>query len=282
MPVPGRVVAMAMAPALAIALGLLLLVGCEAPQPAGDLNAAREALVNQQYEAAYRLGHDLSRSEHDVYRNTRARLEGSYIAGTAAWKLGRHEEALEYLNVAMRSPAATLRGRAQAHRGLVLADLGRHQEAADDLLEAAKLLQGQEQANAHFFAAISQQKLGQWSQARTNLILAKSNSQNPAFRQRCDDLLQTTGYTMQFGAFVDRGNAQALAEELAADRAVGDFGPPRIVSWRQDGRTMYGVHVGRFTAWKAAQSARDQLAGLNAIVVPLASVDGSAAGTTQP
>jgi tetratricopeptide (TPR) repeat protein len=207
------------------------------------------------YQAAFEQGKPIA---WDRFRDDR--YEAAYIAGLSAQKLGNLHEADKLLNKALASDDPSLAADAADALGLVYSQQGRYAEAQRTLLWAAERLEGERQAKAYYYAGIAQQKLGQWSQARTTLVLARGLSRDEAFRQQVSQQINVTGWTLQLGAFVQRELARKEAETVAQKSQDMRLGLPRLV----DGETATGepvtfVHVGQFTSYQSATRYRDAL-----------------------
>ncbi|MEM6551740.1 MAG: hypothetical protein AAF750_06405 [Planctomycetota bacterium] len=197
------------------------------------------------------------------------RFEAAYLAGLSAKDLGDGRSAVRYLSQATRSPDPVLAGDAGVTLGTVHAEAGRHQAAADAYLAASDRLTGEARAKASFFAAVSQQKLGQWAQARTNFILARAQSSDPILERRATEQLRVSGFTIQLGAFRNAGNARGVAEGVAAESVAMGLGEPRLVaSVLPETGAVTLVHVGTFSTFGSAALRRDAL-GVEGVIVPI-------------
>jgi tetratricopeptide (TPR) repeat protein len=247
-----------------IVLAAVLLAGCKA-QSRRSMDEVYAAYQRGDYAEAYRQAQPIA----DGAGGPRS-SEAAYMAGSAAMRMGRLHEAERYLSIAAQSRDPRLSADATAELGLTYAQLNRHDRAAASLLDAAGRLSGQDRANAYFYAGLSQQKLGQWAQARTSFTLARSASNDSAFREEVSQHLRTTGYTLQMGAFAEAPNARAFAESVAAHIIALRLGPPRIVPIEGPaGKTLHAVQVGQFSSYANALAARSSLGSTTAIVVPL-------------
>lgn len=247
---------------------LLLLTACATPPAStqqAQLAAAQNALNSRDYTSAY----DRATHVHSIARGT-IRFEAAYVAGVSAQKLGNASAAESYLREASRVSDTQLAGDANASLGLLYSEQGRYDQAANALMRAAPGLTGEDKANAYFYAAVAQQKIGQWPQARTNLVLARATTQDPGLRTQIESQLAVTGYTIQVGAFRDPSNARSAADRLADKATNRQIGLPRLVSSTDSaGRPVTLVHVGRYSTFSAANRARQTLGDLQAIIVPL-------------
>lgn len=247
-----------------IALTLTIaMVGCsQGPPP--TLDTAYGALQAGQLEMAY---------DQAVYvakqTNSPDSGEAAYLAGRAARQLENPRAAAVWLTRAAQSSDPAINGEAAVALGTLYAEEGKHQRASDSFLYAAERLSGEDRAKATYFAALSQQKLGQWAAARTNLILARTYTRDGTLRDRAEQQLEVTGYTVQTGAFLDADNAREAAESIAPKAAELGLGAPRLVSATADGRAVTLVHVGRFTSYNSASVFREKL-DVEGVIAPIA------------
>ena len=214
------------------------------------------ALYNQgDYPSAFEQGRAIA---YDRYREDR--YEAAYLAGLSAQSMGNLRDADTLLNRAKASPDDSLAVDAADALGLVYSQQGRYAEAQRELIWAAERLEGERQARAYYYAGIAQQKLGQWSQARTTLILARGLSRDQAFRDQAQEQIGVTGWTLQVGAFAQRELARSQAEQIAAKSRDMKLGLPRLVQGTSTaGDTVTYVHVGQFTSYQSATRYRDAL-----------------------
>lgn len=258
-------VVMTLAAMVLLAVTLTFTQGCETSTSVNSLTDIRSAYDAQNYNKAYHLGARMS-----AYEQGPAAQQAAYMAGMSAYKLGRSTEAIQQLSSAAQSSDKGMAGDALATMGLLYARQNNHTRAAQAFLAAAGRLQEQGRANAYFFAAVSEQKIGHWALARTHLSLARNDSRDTNFKQQVDDQLAVTGYSLQVGAFADDDNANAAAAKWS--KRVGDLhiGWPRLVrQTTSDGKTVTTVQIGQFSSYTTALMARKEIGDSEAIVVPL-------------
>ncbi len=246
-------------------LGLCLwtLAGCGTP-PKAQLDEARAAYDAQRHQDVLRLAGPLA--------NTAGRQgdEAAYLAGMSAVELKQPDLAERYLGRAAQSDHRELAGDALATLGMLANSQQRYSRGSEFLLRAADKLTGPDRANAYLQAGIAQQKLGWWPQARATLMLARQSSGDPRFLATVNAYLETTGFTLQFGAYNDVRLAQDHVNRLAKLPAAAAYGSPRAVRSADDaGRLLYRVHLGRFSSHMTAGQARQQLGISDSIIVPL-------------
>lgn len=239
--------------------------GCPSQQTTATLADANAAYQRGDYAQAYSAASAIASAEPSLDSE-----QAAYVAGLSAGELGNTKKAVKYLRQAAEGFDPQLAADAGVMLGLAYSTQERYALAADALLEAAPVLEGEDQAKAYFYAAVAQQKLGRWPSARDHLVLARAASSDPAFRQQVEEQLAVNGYTLQIGSFAETANAQAAADRLAeTGREVG-VGEPRLLPNRsRPGQTL--VHIGRFTTYNSAASYREKLGVPGAFVVPIAS-----------
>lgn len=231
--------------------------------PTGTVEQATTAYRNGQYDLAFQVAAPIA---DDTY--AKDRVDAAYIAGLAGKQIGYLDASARYLNYAMTQTRDDgLKTDAAATLGMVYSQQSKYKLAADTLLFAAPRMTGEDAAQAYYFGGIAQQKLGNWSQARTSLILARGATADPAFRQQISEQINVTGWTLQVGAFSDAQLARDQAEQVAQRAQTMGLGLPRLVPGRTaDGTAMTFVHVGQFTSYQSATRYRDQLGAQGVII----------------
>lgn len=229
--------------------------------------SATIAEITAFYEAGdYQAAYDTARPvAWDRFRADR--FEAAYLAGLSAQALGDLPEAEKMLLKALGTEDESLAADASDALGLVYSQQGRYNAAHERLFWAAERLTGERKARATFYAGIAQQKLGQWSQARTTLIVAKNQSNDQVLRDQIDEQIQVTGWTLQLGAFSDRERARSRAQTVAAKSRDMQLGLPRLVNGTTaTGEAVTFVHVGQFTSYQSAMRYRDAL-GVPGVII---------------
>ena len=251
---------------VALALLLCLATGCQtAPRGRNhpQLTGAYDAYRRGDYPAAYTSAKPLADSYTD------ASAEAAYLTGLSAYQLRNSAEAERYLNTAARSGQSDVAGDALAMLGRLYAEQNRHERAAAAYLSAARRLDGQDKAQALYQAGISQQSLGQWTDARGNLMLARRASSDSSFIQRVDQQLKVIGWTIQVGAYSQVSNAQVAVQDLSKRPTTQYVGDPRLVAATDaSGNRIILVQVGQFPSEANAVAAQRRV-GAGAVVVPM-------------
>jgi tetratricopeptide (TPR) repeat protein len=241
---------------------LLAPAGCESSPTS---LSPSEAYRRGAYQTAFREGKQLARRVQGARGH-----QAAYTAGLAAQRLGNLAAAERLLRRATRASTRSLRGEAYASLGLVYQKAGRPRQAAERFDSAAQNLDGNARGRALLHAAKEHQKLGNWPTARVRLIQARGAAETGALRARIAQQLQSTGFTIQLGAFRKRENARQAARRFLRRNPEADVGTPRLISaLGRDGREIILVQIGRFTTQRAAARARRRVNLKDAVVVPL-------------
>ncbi|MEM9883872.1 MAG: SPOR domain-containing protein [Planctomycetota bacterium] len=243
---------------------LFAAAGCPSRAPVATLADANSAYQRGDYAQAYAFAVEIAEAQPSLDTP-----EAAYLAGLAAGELGRTDRAVKYLRQAADAFDPQLAADAGVMLGLAYSTQQRYALATDALLTAAPRLEGEDRAKAYFYAAIAQQKLGRWANARDHLTLARAASGDPALRAQIEEQLAVNGYTLQIGSFADATNARTAADQIAEAAAANRLGQPRLIpNPVRPNQTL--VHVGRFTTFASAATYRDQLGVPGAFVVPIA------------
>lgn len=258
--------------ALVLLTGVVGMVGCASgpswlspPAPSQRIEKVRVDYNQGEYYQAMVEAQRAAGSNDQAVRD-----EANYLAGLCAHQLGDLVRAEQFLQLSSGSGERLLSGQSQAELALIYQQQGRHRAASEQFLASAVKLPQIDRANAFYYAAVNQQKLGYWTQARTNLFLARKLSLDDTLRQMADDQLSVTGYTLQLGAFASESNAQQYAQSQSSQLIAARVGAPRITGADNEGQRLHLVQVGRFTTFESAAAARQKIQAGQAIVVPLA------------
>jgi len=234
-------------------------VGCSS-QPKGDLAGATRAYHAGQYAAAYGLARPLASAP-----NAKG-YEAAYVAGLSARQTQREASAVRYLQHATRSGDDSLSGDAGAALGLIHSQQGNYAAAAEALRGAAPKLRGESRAQAYYYLAVAEQKLGQDAAARTSFRMALTATRDPGLRQSIEQQRAAIGWTVQTGAYRNADNARTAAAQLA--ERVRGAAPALVAATDARGGTITLVQIGRFTTHDSARRFAAQLGG-SAVVVPV-------------
>lgn len=250
---------------LCLAAGLLIAagVGCEAQGP--KLDEAMSRYNAGDYHASY----DLSRQAAQQ-SSGESQAKANYISGISAYRLGRDAEAIRYLAPLSTSTNAEIAANSSATLGLIHESRRQYDQAAAYYQQAIPKQQGEEQARTHYQLGMALQKLGRTAQAREHLSLAISRSSDAQFQAAVRQHLQTTGFTVQVGAYTQQVNADRRAQYIGPIATRLGLGGPRIVPTITDrGERHFLVQVGAFSTWASAQKAREQMGMKDSTIVPL-------------
>lgn len=249
-----------------LTLGLVALAaGCQTTATTSTgLTGAQDAYRRGDYTAAYTAARPIADSYGADSR------EASYIAGLSAYHLRRSTDSERYLMTAARSDDKALAGDAMASLGRLFDEQGRHDRAALAYIAAGERLTGEARAKAHFYAAVNQQKTGDWAAARNNLQLARQATAGTILQRQIDQQLQYRGWTIQVGAYSNTIYARKAAQALSTEPATANMGDPRLVqAIDPGGQALTLVQIGQFPSQMAASNAARYLRQ-KSLVVPLA------------
>jgi tetratricopeptide (TPR) repeat protein len=198
------------------------------------------------------------------------KYEAAYIAGMSAYELDRFREAEGRFAISGEAADRNVAGRSKAMMGLIRLRENRPRDAARYYTDAAKLLEGDDSAQASYQAGLAYQAAGDPSSARAQFIIASGRSRDAEVRKAAASRLDQAGFTVQVGAFSRAANAERAAEDVRPKANRNHLGSVHVVERRDSrGRTWHLVQVGAFGTRQAAERARSLLAA-EARVVPIA------------
>jgi tetratricopeptide (TPR) repeat protein len=258
----------------------LTIAGCGGAS--GDqLGDALSAYEGGEYQQSLTLA---SQANEDA-RTTKDSLESAYIAGMSAFRLGRHEEAVGWLEAPARSDDRWMAGQASVTLGSSLLELRRTNEAARSFVRAAERLDGEEARKARLAAANAYRELGDRRASDEQFRLANvtppssggassgsgsgSGSGGTSGRPAASGspASDVGPFVLQAGAFKDRSKADKRAAEIRAAATRAGLGEPKILSKTgPDGGTLHVVQFGRFPDRRSADASLGRL-GVTGVVV---------------
>ncbi|MBS0197091.1 MAG: SPOR domain-containing protein [Planctomycetes bacterium] len=261
--------------ALLTALAAAFLGGCSSSQTSGSANYT-EAFKAGRYADAYE-----SASKQATLGSGPKKDQASLIAGLSAHALNRNDDAEKFLTPVVGNADPKMAGEAGAALGLIAAERGQHDKAAEYLTQAGRKLTGDDAARAFLYAGDSYKSLGKTTEARGMWSLAQTNVVNDsALRVMIGDRLSAaatppppaaspnkaaaaTRYSVQVGAFSNYTNAQAQVSRYRA------YGAARVVETHKNGKKLFVVRVGTY-ATKAEADRVKKTIGSSAVVVTTA------------
>ncbi len=183
-----------------------------------------------------------------------------YLAGLSAYDRGDNEQARLRLTAAVTELHGEDAAKARAALGLVELARDRPAKAAEAFAVAWPALRGEDARQAARFAAAAYQQLADDDAAALWSRRAIPHEDRPRPRRR-------GSFTIQVGAFRERGRAERAAVDAAEVAQETGFGPVRIVT-RSDRRgiALYVVQLGSFGTRTEAASARERVGKLQYIV----------------
>lgn len=230
--------------AIASLAPLCLLASCAGPsRPSSDY---AEAYQQGRFEEAERSAALAANKPGEAGR--RARL----IEGLAAHARGDFVQAELRLEPLASATEDDVAGPASATLGLIAAERGQHERAADYLTKAADHLTGDDEIRARVHAAMAYEALGRGEQAALQRRLAmRDMGSRPSVGR---STYQNGSYAIQLGAFSSRARAAKMVEMSRKLARENGLGAPRITrSVGSGGETLYLVQIGRFGSLAQAE-----------------------------
>lgn len=152
--------------------------------------------------------------------------EGEYLVGLCEFQLQDIASSKEWFLKASKSSNEEVKGKANAMLGIIASSNGEYAEAEIAFKSASIHLVGNDKREA----------------------LARSG-----------DSLISGEFTLQFGAYRSKANAEIALNTLSRSLAKSGLGTPHIVKEVGSlGKTMFLVQAGRFTSRKVASTRRDR------------------------
>lgn len=195
--------------------------------------------------------------------------EMSFIAGMSAYHADRAADAIRYLAPLADNADRRVSGTACATLGLIHADRGEYDPALKYFNKAVPRLDGENLAQVHYYLGVTHQKLGQNTDARSELRFAQRLTADPGLREAIRERLATTGYTLQFGAYGEPRNAEERASLMRSIIAGAGLGAPRVVYAPTPKGKLYLVQAGLFPTSDQANRAKDRLGRKDVVVTAI-------------
>ena len=194
------------------------------------------------------------------------RQRACYVAGLAAARLEKPQEARRYLERASASTAPDVAGKAFVELGYLDRQENRQLQAAENFESAANRLAPPDNGRAWLLAGEAYTKAGRTVDARRCLAMAQRQD-NPNISNTAKSRIAHTGYTIQFGSYNSKTNATRRATEvtnLARGKGLGRARTPQL-----DGE--WKVQLGTFSDRRQASQALKRLGRSDAFVVQIRS-----------
>lgn len=192
------------------------------------------------------------------------RYRALYVAGLAAMRLGRETEARQYLEKAIHSTDKEVSGNAYVELGLLDSREKKPLSAARQYEYAARRLGSPENGRAMLLAAECYTKAGRTSDARRCLAMASTQGDKNT-SAKASSKLNVTGYTIQFGSYSSKENAQRRANEVSSIAKTSGLGNVRV--HQEDGE--WKVQLGAFADRRRASQTLNRLGRTDAYIEEL-------------
>jgi len=246
-----------------LALACLLLLGC------GSSRTSSLQPALQDYEAGH-LSIARLEAKRILERDDAEKYEAAWVIGLCNQRLGNNSAALDAFQTASRSPDPTLSAQARAMVGQCMVESGQPAVAAVQFEHAWPELKGEDRRQCARHAVLAWREAGR--EDRAELWTARLDDTGEPQHDTPASLpiegVMPQRFTLQAGAFRDKGGARRACDELARPAERAGVASP-IVRSRTDrhGSTLYLVHVGSFFSRNDATKARRDFKGMDMIVV---------------
>ncbi len=248
-----------------LALLCVAVAGLAACGPSISRERILDAYHRGEYEKSYADANNMVDSAGGTEQN-----QMRFIAGMSAYRIDRPTEAVRLLAPLTTNSDKQISGPANATLGLIHSERGQYEKALGYFNDSLPRLDGENLAQAHFYAGVTQQKLGRWADGKSELAIAVRTSNDPALREAVRQRLASTGFTLQLGAYTDPKNAEERASLLKGAITATGLGEPRVVVNNASGpQKLYLVQAGQFNTYELANKAKDRLGRNDVVISPL-------------
>lgn len=248
---------------------LLLLAGCQStPTPAAQFDQALQAWNEHQYARAFETARAAQESAVKA-NNTALRDRSAYLAGLAAFKMDRLDDASRSFVTARTSADRDVRGKATAMMGAIALEQGRWEDAATLWSQAAELLTGTDAEHARQSAQAAR------AHARSAPAASTSGAPSTSVRRAASPEKQPgpaastpTSLTIVAGTYSSEVAARQRAAMLTEPARRYGLTPPQVVQGSAPDRQVWIVEIGSFTNRAKAEEAIRKLPVTGAVVAP--------------
>lgn len=251
----------------------LLAAGCEAT-PTQQYTDALAAWDARQYTRALADAQGAQIAAERA-QDTEVREKAAYLAGLAAFQLGRMDDASRSFAPVTRSKDATLAGKANAMLGAIALEQSRWADAASLYTTAAGALTGKDAEEARTLARSAQdraagtRRLAGTPHASTSERPAQAAT-TPAARASSPPSSTTNAgaLTIVAGTYTSEVAARQRASTLAEATKRAGLATARVVPASAPDRRVWIVEIGSFPSRAAADAAMKKLPATGCVVAP--------------
>jgi hypothetical protein len=251
----------------------LLLAGC-ASTASQQYTDALSAWDSKQYARALAGAREAQLSAEQS-KDDEVRDKSAYLAGLAAYQLGRMDDASRRLATAAASADKSLAGKATAMLGAVALEQSRWSDAATLYTNAADMLTGSEASDARVLARSAEERARASRPAAATAAAPASttNASTPAMPARAPAALAPAAsapakLTIVAGTYTSEVAARQRAGTLAEAAKRAGTTAPRVVSSTAGDRRVWQVEIGAFDSRAQAEAVLKKMPSSGCTVAP--------------
>jgi tetratricopeptide (TPR) repeat protein len=258
--------------AASVALMSAALLGACASAHTAEYNDALTSWNARQYAKALTTARSAQDSAQKA-GDAEVRDKSAYLAGLAAYQLGRMDDASRSFSSVATSSDAELAGNATAMQGAVALEQGRWSDAAVLYTKAAGMLKGKNAEEARALATAAEERArGRRSDSAAPARAVASGTAKESAQSSTSAKNSTGGsagsgrssttaaqLTIVAGTFSSEVAARQRAGTLAEAAKRAGLSPPKVVPASAPGKRVWIVEVGVFTDRAKAEAALKKL-----------------------
>ena len=192
------------------------------------------------------------------------RLRACYIAGVSATRLGNFSEGMRYLEQSKRSTERLISGNSYMEIAYIQLEKNDPMNAGKSYENAGSRFRGDESIRAYTYGVEAYRKAGLTAEAARLLSRIDTNQFNDE-DSVIGNLSRNTGYTIQFGSYRTKANADTRARQIANLSRGSRMGEVKLR--RING--LWKVQLGVFPNRREASQAMNRLSRSDAVVMEI-------------
>ena len=192
------------------------------------------------------------------------RLRACYIAGVSSARLGNYSEAIRYLDQSKRSSERLIAGNSYMEIAFIQLQENDPKRAGESYENAGSQFRGDDSVRAYTYGVEAYRTAGLTAEA-ARLLSRIDSGQFKDEDSVIGNLSRNTGYTIQFGSYRTKANAEARAREIANRTQGSRVGEVKI----RKINGLWKVQLGVFSNRREASQAMNRLSRSDAVVMEI-------------
>ena len=192
------------------------------------------------------------------------RLRACYIAGVSATRLGNFNEAMRYLEQSKRSNERLISGNSYMEIAFIQLEKNEPQKAGESYENAGSRLRGDDSVRAYTYGVEAYRNAGLTAEA-ARLLSRIDTTQFNDEDSVIGNLSRNTGYTIQFGSYRTKTNADTRAQQIASSTRGSRMGEVKI----RKVNGLWKVQLGVFPNRREASQAMKRLSRSDAVIMEI-------------